>query len=289
MNKEKQVECFGGWVCLFINIFLTLVFIGLLLYGAKIENGWAIFISIAGLVVTSIAWGGFFAQEPNEARALILFGAYNGTAMGSGFFWTNPFYRRVSISLRSRNFDGDKLKVNDKAGNPIEISAVVVWKVADTAQALFDVDDFVHFVRVQSDSAIRQLANNYAYDHGEADELTLRSGREEISSALQKELQERLDRAGVLIEESRLNHLAYAPEIAAVMLKRQQAEAIIAARSKIVDGAVSMVDMALKHLAEKKVVELDEEKKASMVSNLLVILCGETEAQPIINTGTLYS
>jgi regulator of protease activity HflC (stomatin/prohibitin superfamily) len=194
--------------------------------------------------------------------------------------------------MRSRNFDEDKLKVNDKRGNPIEISAVVVWRVADTAKAVFDVDDHQEFVKVQSNSAVRQLANDYPYDHGEdgdENEVTLRSGVDEVNSGLQRQLQERLEKAGVKIEEARLNHLAYAPEIAGAMLRRQQAEAIVAARKKIVHGAVSMVEMALKSLADKRVVDLDEERKAAMVSNLLVVLCGETGAHPVINAGTLYN
>ena len=236
--------------------------------------------------------GGFFTLEPNEARVLTLFGKYKGTARTAGFSWTNPLYTKTRISLRSRNFDGETLKVNEKRGNPIEISAVIVWRIADTAKAVFDVDDYVHFVKVQSESALRQMANDYPYDHGEDEDdgqVTLRSGMEEVSAALARQVQNRLRRAGVEVEEARLNHLAYAPEIASVMLRRQQAETIIAARKKIVHGAVSMVDIALKNLAEHNVVELDEERKAAMVSNLLVVLCGETEARPVINTGSLYT
>ena len=225
---------------------------------------------------------------------MLLFGAYKGTEIRSGFFWTNPFYTKMKISKRARNFDGDKLKVNDKRGNPIEISAVVVWRVSDTAKAAFDVDNYAHFVRVQSESALRHLANDYAYDHGEGDEgesseFTLRSSTEEVSETLQVELSKRLEKAGVAVDEARLNHLAYAPEIASAMLRRQQAEAIIAARQKIVHGAVSMVQMALEGLEENNVVKLDEERKAAMVSNLLVVLCGDNDAQPVINTGTLYA
>jgi regulator of protease activity HflC (stomatin/prohibitin superfamily) len=233
---------------------------------------------------------GHFTLQPNEARALILFGAYRGTVRTSGFHWANPFYsKRHKVSLRSHNLNSDKLKVNDKRGNPIEIGAVVVWRVADTAQALFDVVDYERYVSIQSESAIRHLANSYAYDHGEDNELTLRSGADEVAIALKKELQERLAKAGVSVEEARITHLAYAPEIAQAMLRRQQAEAVIAARQKIVHGAVSMVDMALRELSEKGVVKLDEERKASMVSNLLVVLCGEAEVSPVVNTGTLYT
>jgi regulator of protease activity HflC (stomatin/prohibitin superfamily) len=269
---------------------------------------------------------GFFTLQPNEARVLILFGGYKGTVRTSGFHWANPFYSggpgqfgalvrkidlqnklatgqsvssglapqappRFKISLRSRNFTSDKLKVNDKRGNPIEIAAVVVWRVQDTAQAMFDVENFENYVRVQSESAVRHLASAYAYDQGQGDEpeVTLLSGVDEVSQALKQELQARLEKAGVQIEEARLTHLAYAPEIAQAMLRRQQAEAVIAARQKIVHGAVSMVDMALKELAEKHVVELDDERRAAMVSNLMVVLCGEAEVHPVVNTGTLYA
>lgn len=232
---------------------------------------------------------GYFTLQPNEGRVLILFGSYRGTVRDSGFHWTNPFNRKLPISLRSRNFQSDKLKVNDKRGNPIEIAAVVVWRVADTAQASFDVDNYPEYVRVQSESAVRHLATAFAYDHGEENETTLRGGGEEVQRDLQKELQDRLSRAGVLVEEARITHLAYAPEIASAMLRRQQAEAVIAARQKIVHGAVSMVDMALRELAEKSVVTLDDERRAAMVSNLMVVLCGDAEVHPVINTGTLYA
>jgi regulator of protease activity HflC (stomatin/prohibitin superfamily) len=250
------------------------------------------YLLFSGIIV--IAWGGFmcggfFTLQPNEARVLILFGAYKGTERTSGFHWTNPLNTKRRISLRARNLNGERLKVNDKRGNPIEIAAVVVWRVEDTAQASFDVENYEAYVHIQSESAVRHLASCYAYDYGAENEITLRSGVDEVSLALQKELQERVSRAGVMIEEARLTHLAYAPEIAGVMLRRQQAEAIIDARQKIVHGAVSMVQMALQDLAEKGIVELDEERKAAMVGNLLVVLCGESEAQPIINTGTLYT
>jgi regulator of protease activity HflC (stomatin/prohibitin superfamily) len=260
---------------------------------------------------------GFFTLEPNEARVLILFGAYKGTARRSGFHWANPLYARnrgvvpgstpvatkgphgttrmtqpklpTKLSLRVHNFNSQTLKVNDKRGNPVEIAAVVVWRVDDTAQAVFDVEDYESYVQVQSEAAIRGIASLYAYDHGEEHELTLRGGGDEVAHALKKELEVRLAKAGVVVEEARLTHLAYAPEIAPAMLRRQQAEAIIAAREKIVLGAVSMVEMALDELARKDVVKLDEERKAAMVSNLLVVLCGTEEASPVINTGTLYS
>jgi regulator of protease activity HflC (stomatin/prohibitin superfamily) len=210
----------------------------------------------------------------------------------SGWHWTNPLNTKMRVSLRARNLEGERLKVNDKRGNPIEIAAVVVWRVEDTAQAVFDVQRYEQYVKIQSESAVRHLASAYAYDHGadeESQEITLRAGMDEVAGALQKELQDRVGKAGVVIEEARLTHLAYAPEIAGVMLRRQQAEAIIAARQKIVHGAVSMVQMALKDLTENAVVQLDEERKATMVSNLLVVLCGEREAQPVVNAGTLYT
>jgi regulator of protease activity HflC (stomatin/prohibitin superfamily) len=256
---------------------------------------------------------------------LILFGAYKGTVRQSGFHWGNPFYAngpgamrvamaqvaeaqaktgaakaatsaplrktlgRNKISLRARTHNGERLKVNDKRGNPIEIAAVIVWRVQETAQAVFDVDDYEAYVQMQSESALRHLASAYAYDHGEENEITLRSGVDEVSQALRKELEERLAKAGVLVDEARLTHLAYAPEIAQAMLRRQQAEAVIAARQKIVHGAVSMVDIALKELSEKHVVQLDDERKAAMVSNLMVVLCSESEVHPVVNTGTLYT
>jgi len=275
------------------------------------------------LIVCVIMLRGFFTLQPNEARVLVLFGDYKGTVRTSGFHWGNPFYTngyrlvggltvgeiqskltgtktgagassrqtmgRNKMSLRARTLNGDKLKVNDKRGNPIEIAAVVVWRVEDTAQAMFDVDNYENYVPTQSESALRHLASLYSYDYGEDKEITLRSGVTEVSQALRTELQERLAKAGVVVDEARLTHLAYAPEIAQAMLRRQQAEAVIAARQKIVQGAVSMVDMALKELAEKQVLVLDDERKAAMVSNLMVVLCGESEVHPVLNTGTLYN
>jgi regulator of protease activity HflC (stomatin/prohibitin superfamily) len=247
--------------------------------------------AIGTFVITMILTKGFFTLQPNEASVLLLFGNYRGTERNSGFHWTNPFYTKRKTSLRSHNLNTEKLKVNDKRGNPIEIGAVVVWRVQDTAQALFDVENYTSYVTIQSESAVRHLASSFAYDHGgdaEGDEVTLRNGGNAVAEALQAELQERLGKAGVLVEEARIAHLAYAPEIAQAMLRRQQAEAVIAARTKIVHGAVSMVEMALNELAAKQVVSLDDERRASMVSNLLVVLCGEAEATPVINTGTLY-
>ena len=245
-----------------------------------------VFVFLAAILASS----GFFTLQPNEARVLILFGAYKGSVRDSGFFWANPFMKKQKISLRSRNLNGDKLKVNDKRGNPIEIAAVVVWRVRDTAQASFDVDQYEHYVEVQSESALRHLASGYAYDDNEGEgEVTLRAATDTVNEALQRELQERLGKAGVEVEEARLTHLAYAPEIAQVMLRRQQAEAIISARAKIVQGAVGMVEMALSELEAKGMVDLDPERRAAMVSNLLVVLCGETEVHPVVNAGTLYN
>lgn len=288
-NQERVVGVPSGWVMLPITIVLFLATAAVLVLGIHLRMPVVIVTGVLSLVGASVLFGGFFTLQPNEAAVLILFGAYQGTARGSGFSWTNPFNEKKKISLRARNFNGDKLKVNDKRGNPIEIAAVVVWRVADTAQAVFDVDRYEHYVAVQSESAVRHLATGYAYDEGEENEITLRSSTDAINAALQVELQDRLGKAGVVVEEARLTHLAYAPEIAQAMLRRQQAEAVIAARQKIVHGAVSMVEMALRELTEKAVVELDGERRAAMVSNLLVVLCAESEVHPVINTGTLYN
>ena len=290
-SREISISTMSGWPALFVILLLIPGSIFTLIWNANTNDPSVVWIvlPILTIIASVISFGGFFTLQPNEARVLILFGHYKGTERSSGFHWTNPFYTKTRISLRARNLDGEKLKVNDKGGNPIEIAAVVVWRVMDTAQAVFDVDDYQHFVRIQSESAIRHLAGLYNYDHGKNEETTLRSGREEVAEEMQKELQERLGNAGVEVLEARITHLAYAPEIAQAMLRRQQAEAIIAARTKIVQGAVGMVEMALQSLAEKQVIDLDEERKASMVSNLLVVLCGESEVNPIINTGTLYS
>lgn len=288
-SRERPASSLSGWLILPILLIVIVVSI-LMLVGVRVP-----LLKLAALLALVPAliclFGGFFTLQPNEAAVLILFGSYRGTVRDSGFFFTNPFNKKLKISLRARNLNGDKLKVNDKRGNPIEIAAVVVWRVRDTAQAVFDVDNYETYVRIQSESALRHVTTAYAYDDGdgETNELTLRGGSDEVSAALTRELQERLDRAGVRVEEARLTHLAYAPEIAQAMLRRQQAEAVIAARKKIVHGAVSMVEMALNELSAKNVVNLDNERKAAMVSNLLVVLCGESEAHPVINTGTLYN
>ncbi|NQT38129.1 MAG: SPFH domain-containing protein [Planctomycetes bacterium] len=299
MNQQREISVTSGWVVMPVTITIFAVAVALFVWfvfsavdaerAGGVPNFYLLLASLLTLGLGIFSCFGYFTLQPNEARVLILFGAYRGTVHTSGWHWTNPFTSKLRISLRSRNLNGEKLKVNDKRGNPIEIAVVVVWRVEDTAQACFDVDNFEEYVTVQSESAVRHLANCYAYDHAEEGETTLRSGVEEVSAVLRDELQDRVAKAGVRVEEARLTHLAYAPEIAGAMLRRQQAEAIIDARQKIVHGAVSMVEMALSDLAEKDVVQLDEERKATMVSNLLVVLCGETEAQPVINTGTLYA
>jgi regulator of protease activity HflC (stomatin/prohibitin superfamily) len=288
-SKEIFSSTLNGWLMLPVVILMIGGGIASIVHGAKEQSVLFIIGGILLEFVTAIFTAGFFTLQPNEARVLILFGEYKGTVRTSGFHWTNPFNRKLLISLRARNLNGERLKVNDKRGNPIEIAAVVVWRVEDTAQAVFDVESYTEFVRIQSESAVRHLASAYAYDHGEENEMTLRAGQEEVQLALQRELQERLAKAGVYVEEARLTHLAYAPEIASAMLRRQQAEAVIAARQKIVHGAVSMVSMALQELGEKNVVHMDDERKAAMVSNLMVVLCGESEVHPVINTGSLYS
>ena len=288
-NRERTVHASNGWSMLFINLALYAAALFFFIVGLRGGGGGLILLAVSSLFGAFLISAGFFTLQPNEGAVLILFGAYRGTVRESGFFFTNPFNKKLKISLRARNLNGEKLKVNEKRGNPIEIAAVVVWRVKDTAQAVFDVDSYENYVKIQSESAVRHVASNYAYDDGEPDEITLRGGAGDVSAALTRELQERLAKAGVEVEEARLTHLAYAPEIAQAMLRRQQAEAVIAARQKIVHGAVSMVEMALHELSAKKVLILDEERKAAMVSNLLVVLCGESEAHPVINTGTLYS
>ncbi len=297
-SKENQIAVQSGWPMLALTIGLFLAATAMIAYFitvAAIDENQLRWFHIATLVfgvltilVASVMCNGFFTLQPNAARVLILFGKYVGTVRESGFHWTNPFNTKPRLSMRSRNFNTPTLKVNDKQGNPIEIGAVVVWRVSDSAQASFDVDSYEEYVEVQSEAALRQLANDYAYDHGEEGETTLRCGVDSVSTALQNAVQSRLAKAGVEVEEARISHLAYAPEIASAMLKRQQADAIIAARQRIVHGAVSMVDMALTELEQGNVVQLDEERKAAMISNLLVVLCSESEAQPVLNTGTLY-
>jgi regulator of protease activity HflC (stomatin/prohibitin superfamily) len=287
-SQERKARAASGWLLLFVDAALYAIALYLFTVAARNNSGLTALAPISIFVVALLVSCGFFTLQPNEAAVLILFGDYQGTVRESGFFFTNPFNRKNKISLRARNLNGEKLKVNEKRGNPIEIAAVVVWRVCDTAQAVFDVDSYESYVKIQSEAAVRHIAGSYAYDNGESNELTLRGGSAEVSAALTRELQERLAKAGVQVEESRLMHLAYAPEIAQTMLRRQQAEAVIGARQKIVHGAVSMVEMALRELSDKDVVHLDEERKAAMVSNLLVVLCSESEAKPVINAGTLY-
>ena len=239
-------------------------------------------------ILVAICWAGFFMVHPNEAKVLQLFGKYVGTVHEPGLKWANPFYSKTAVSTRVRNFESGKLKVNDSNGSPIEIAAVVVWKVFDTAEALFVVDDYEEFVQIQSESALRNLSTTYPYEPHEGEGTALRSNPVEIAEALRDEIQDRLEQAGVTVIEARISHLAYASEIASAMLRRQQASAVIAARTQIVAGAVSMVEMALEELAKKHIVDLDEERKAAMVSNLLVVLCGEESTKPVVNTGSLY-
>jgi regulator of protease activity HflC (stomatin/prohibitin superfamily) len=288
-NQERVVQASNGWLMLVVVLALYIAAIYLAVAGIKGRSGMNLVLFLPVLMGAVTMSCGFFTLQPNEATVLILFGAYKGTVRDSGFFFTNPFNKRVKISLRARNLNSEQLKVNEKRGNPIEIAAVVVWRVKDTTQALFDVESYENYVKIQSESAVRHVASSYAYDDGEPNEVTLRGGADVVSEALTQELQVRLAKAGVHVEEARLTHLAYAPEIAQAMLRRQQAEAVIAARQKIVHGAVSMVEMALNELSSKRVVVLDEERKAAMVSNLLVVLCGESEARPVINAGTLYN
>lgn len=317
-NKEFQFKgaTLGGFPMLFANILLTLSSIALIVMGILQESnevlmGVLIGIGVVLLVSTFFIWGGFVMLEPGEARVMMFFGKYKGTFTKVGYSWVNPFINTKKLSLRARNLDAEPIKVNDKTGNPVMIGLVLVWKIKDTNKAMFEIDSqtmaqsgaaqqvgtnvsnvmraFEKFVKTQSDAALRQVAGLYAYDNNESDnkELTLRDGADEINKQLEEKLDERLSMAGIEVVEARINYLAYAPEIAAVMLRRQQADAIISAREKIVEGAVSMVKMALDKLSSEDIVELDDDKKAAMVSNLLVVLCGDDSAQPVVNTGTL--
>jgi regulator of protease activity HflC (stomatin/prohibitin superfamily) len=289
VTREIEKKTLNGWFMLVLLLgaagVLGVWFREIIHAGADTAMivAWAVIVT-----VWSILLGGFFTLQPNMAAVLILFGKYSGTVKTDGFHWANPFFTKTKVSQRARNLNCDRIKVNDSRGNPIEIAAVVVWRVVDTAQAIFDVDEFVHYVTVQSESALRHLASAYPYDTTEDGQLSLRGSMDEVSESLTKELQARVAKAGVNIDEARLSHLAYAPEIASAMLQRQQAEAIVAARRTIVDGAVGMVEMALHRLDEHKTVNLDGEKRAAMVSNLLVVLCGDKAAQPVVNAGTLY-
>jgi regulator of protease activity HflC (stomatin/prohibitin superfamily) len=287
---EKILKPFSGYLALVIG--LACAAGGVVVMPVEQEQPAVsdIIIAVALIILAALIFRGMFIVFPNHARVCILFGKYTGTVKANGLLWVNPFYQRVKVSLRAENLESARLKVNDKMGNPIEIAAVIVWQVNDTFKATFDVEDYEHYVKVQSEAAIRHLASSCAYDHMEDEHaaITLRDGGEQVNQMLETELLERLSPAGIVIREARISHLAYASEIAGAMLQRQQATAIVAARFKIVEGAVGMVELALEHLSKKEIVQLDEEKKAAMVSNLMVVLCGERGAQPILNTGTLY-
>lgn len=281
MHEKKGLSING--FAMFLALLLLVGFIGSQIIAQYI--GLLFFIAIVSAI---FILPGFFMVQPNQGKVMTFFGSYVGTVKVNGLRWTIPFFIRKSISLRIRNFESNQMKVNDNHGNPIEIATVVVWSVDDTAEASFEVDDYISFVSIQSESALRNMAMSYPYDQHEGDEIALRSNPQEVSEALKIEIQERLEKAGVKVHEARISHLAYAPEIANAMLQRQQASAIIAARRLIVDGAVGMVEMALSQLSEKGIVELDEERKAAMVSNLLVVLCSDKSTQPVVNTGSLY-
>ncbi len=300
MTNEILRKARNGWAALAIILPVTLGTVAELVFAIQAASGlprhaptgpvvWPIVAWSLALAVVAVCWAGFYTLQPNQGAVLTLLGAYRGSARRPGLCWNNPFYTKKKISLRARNLNGEKIKVNDQRGNPIEIAAVVVWRVENTAQAMFDVEDYLNYVTIQSESAVRHLASSYPYDSNNDETLSLRGSMDEVSNSLRAELQERLGRAGVSVDDARLTHLAYAPEIAGVMLRRQQAEAVVAARMRIVEGAVGMVELALERLEEKKMVALDDERKAAMVSNLLVVLCGEQAAQPVVNTGSLYT
>lgn len=311
MHSEKSYQPMSGWPALLAILVLFFGGLALLIHGAAAEFPWRILGGIGMMLVAFLGVFGFMAIAPNQARVLLLFGEYKGSTKTSGFYWVNPFFSKKKLSLRVRNFEtgstttpekkneagmvvspgtrtgGRPSKVNDKDGNPIDISAVVVWKVVDTAEAMFEVDDYENFMEVQSEAALRVLATRHPYDSDD-DAISLRGNPVEVCDQLKHDIQERLDKAGIQVIEARISHLAYAQEIAAAMLQRQQAQAVVAARTKIVEGAVGMVDMALAHLKRDQIVELDEDRKATMVSNLLVVLCSSAHTQPVINAGTLY-
>jgi hypothetical protein len=301
-HQERDVATWNGFVSLGVGLAILAFAVWMLVHNIVLGRpssiaalGGGVLLFVVLVIIGALFLAGLYTVQPNEAAILQLFGKYRGTNRVTGLRGTNPFYTRRKISLRARNLNGERLKVNDKRGNPIEIAAVVVWRVEDTAKASFDVDSYENYVKLQSEAAVRHLASSFAYDEGESQPVpgqhppTLLASADIVNRALVMELQQRLDKAGVVVEEARLTHLAYAPEIAQVMLRRQQAEAIISARQKIVTGAVSMVQMALSDLSARQVVNLDDERKAAMVSNLMTVLCAESEVQPVINTGTLYT
>jgi len=290
-TEEVEFKSFSGYLPFLIALLALAMIPVVISLGMEQETPFMAFVGIlaCGLSFAFILKG-LYMLQPNQSALLLLFGSYRGTDYSTGLRWANPFFSKKKVSLRLRNFNSVTLKVNDKRGNPIEIAAAVVWKVSDTARAVLDIDDYERYVPVQAESALRRLANEYSYDTHDDDqaEVTLRGGADEVMSRLKRELEERFEKAGLHVEDARITHLAYAPEIAGAMLRRQQAEAVIGARKQIVLGAVSMVEMALKGLTERGVVELDDERKAAMVSNLLVVLCAESEAKPVINAGSLY-
>ncbi len=281
MSNEKAYSPMSGYLMLVVVLALFFVGLGGIIAIRNPQFAWLLALSV-------LLMPGFFFLNPNTSVVLVLFGDYKGTVKESGFFWVNPFFMRKRISLRARNFDSEKIKVNDKVGNPIQIGVILVWQVKDTFKAAFEVDNYENFVRIQSDAAVRTLAGMYPYDNFDNEnEMTLRSGHGEVNHALEETLRNRLDIAGIYVIEARIGYLAYAPEIAGAMLRRQQAAAVVAARYKIVEGAVSMVQMALDHLSKQNIIDLDEERKAAMVSNLMVVLCGDKDVNPVVNTGTL--
>ena len=288
MIRERAYNGMPGLPVLLVLLLALAAFVWMLLMNAIAESAPEIIFAAVMIAMTIFLAVGFFMVNPNEGKVLQLFGAYKGTAKVQGLRWANPFFSKKKVSLRVRNFESSHLKVNDIDGNPIEIAAVVVWKVVETAEAVFEVDDYEHYVKVQSEAALRNLATSYAYDAHDDQHISLRGHTGAVADHLKREIQDRLTKAGVEVLEARISHLAYAPEIAAAMLQRQQAGAIIAARQRIVEGAVGMVEMALDMLSKKSIVQLDEERKAAMVSNLLVVLCGDRNTQPVINAGTIY-
>jgi regulator of protease activity HflC (stomatin/prohibitin superfamily) len=288
MTDERELRGSAGWLCVFL---MSAVLVGAsygLVRAAREDMAWIAVLCVVVLVINGVCVAGLTVVNPNQAKVVTLFGVYKGSIKTPGFWWVNPLTTRRQLSLRVRNFESGKLKVNDHDGNPIEIAAVVVWRIVETFEAVFNVDDYEHFVHVQTEAAVRILATTYAYDAHEDGRLSLRSSVVEISDRLRQEVHDRLAKAGIEVIEARISHLAYAPEIAGAMLRRQQASAVIAARQKIVEGAVGMVEMALQEISRKGVVQLDEERKAAMVSNLLVVLCSERGVEPVVNTGTLY-
>ncbi len=288
MSREREVRGSSGWFAVVLMIIALVLAIWGFVIGVASENAGVIIAMLLVLAIDAVSFAGLTVVNPNEARVITLFGVYKGTIREPGFWWVFPLTTRRKLSLRVRNFESGKLKVNDRDGNPIEIAAVVVWRILETFEAVFNVNDYEHFVHVQSEAAVRVLATSYPYDAHEEDRICLRLSAGEVTERLRSEIQERLAKAGIEVIEARISHLAYAPEIAGAMLRRQQAGAVIAARQRIVEGAVGMVEMALEMISRKHLVDLDEERKATMVSNLLVVLCSERGVEPVVNTGTLY-